>query len=317
MFAVLAQKGGGRLRQYVDKRFFREAHDADQVLLELSEEVQTILKSDALVETVVLKLNESLHARPIAILLEHNNKYVRAGTVDQAPGERVTLDGESPLIAFMRTRHQPLLVYFDDPASWIFAHSISAGEREVLKGLCSQLLLQLAFRNRLLGFVSLGPKQSDQAYSLSDLRLLSSVAGQIALALETSRLTEAVGAEIAGRERLERELEIARDVQQHLFPQSIPDYGKKIDLAGHCRPAQLVGGDYFDFIKITDDLIGIAIGDISGKGISAALLMASLQACLRSQAIIGCVRTIPDPLELLHRMSDHRPWRRSRYIGPL
>jgi sigma-B regulation protein RsbU (phosphoserine phosphatase) len=106
------------------------------------------------------------------------------------------------------------------------------------------------------------------------------------LAIENSQLTEAVAHEVAARERLNRELEIAREVQQKLFPQTLPSVAG-ICYAGKCRPAQSVGGDYFDFLEIPEGGLGIAIGDVSGKGIPAALLMASLQACLRGQVMDG------------------------------
>jgi sigma-B regulation protein RsbU (phosphoserine phosphatase) len=104
------------------------------------------------------------------------------------------------------------------------------------------------------------------------------------MALENSRLTEAVAHEVAQRERLNRELEIAREVQERLFPQTGPKIAG-LDYMGACRPASSVGGDYYDFVATSDSMLGIAIGDISGKGIPAALLMASLQASLRGLAI--------------------------------
>jgi len=132
--------------------------------------------------------------------------------------------------------------------------------------------------------LSLGPKRSEEPYSKADLRLLGSVATQAGLALENSRLAAEVAAEIAQRERMNRELEIAREVQERLFPQDLPQF-PGIDYAGACRPALGVGGDYYDFIQLSETEIGVAIGDVSGKGIPAALLMASLRASLRGQTI--------------------------------
>jgi sigma-B regulation protein RsbU (phosphoserine phosphatase) len=88
------------------------------------------------------------------------------------------------------------------------------------------------------------------------------------------------------RQRLENELTIAREVQSQLFPQSIPSL-PGIELAAICRAARVVSGDYYDFIRLGSNQVGIAVADISGKGISAALLMASLQAALRSQMLLG------------------------------
>ena len=120
------------------------------------------------------------------------------------------------------------------------------------------------------------------------------------------KLIPTLAEEALSRVKLEREIEIAREVQERLFPQTIPNVAG-VDMAGHCKPAQVVGGDYYDFISIRNvasaagedlssasgttahrcDRLGIAIGDISGKGVSAALLMASLQASLRGQTLGG------------------------------
>jgi sigma-B regulation protein RsbU (phosphoserine phosphatase) len=111
-------------------------------------------------------------------------------------------------------------------------------------------------------------------------------AEQTALAQEVARLTTAIGREMAQRERLNRELEIAQEVQAHLFPQRLPAVAG-LDYCGHCRPAREVGGDYYDFLELPEGRLGIAIGDVSGKGIGAALMMASLEASLRAQASVG------------------------------
>jgi phosphoserine phosphatase RsbU/P len=135
----------------------------------------------------------------------------------------------------------------------------------------------------LLGFISLGPKRSDEPYSGTDVRLLKSVAAQTGLALENARLMSAIAEEVAQRERLNREVEIAREVQERLFPQKQPPIAG-LEYAGTCRPALGVGGDYYDFLALPGGQLGIAVGDVSGKGIAAALMMASLQASLRGEA---------------------------------
>ena len=112
------------------------------------------------------------------------------------------------------------------------------------------------------------------------------MAAQTGLALENSRLSEAIAAEVAQREMLHREIEIAREVQQRLFPQTMPEI-PALEYAGHCRPARGVGGDYYDFLALSSGRLGLAIADVSGKGIPAALLMASLQASVRGQSQSG------------------------------
>src|SRR6202047_1393075 len=122
-------------------------------------------------------------------------------------------------------------------------------------------------------------------------------AAQPALAQEVARLTTAIGREMAQRERLNRELEIAREVQEHLFPQRLPPV-PGLDYCGRCRPAREVGGDYYDFLELAEGRLGIAIGDVSGKGIGAALMMASLEASLRA-----LVSLTPNLADLMNRVN--------------
>ena len=84
------------------------------------------------------------------------------------------------------------------------------------------------------------------------------------------------------KERLESELEIAREVQNQLFPKDVP-YVKTLELKGVCHPARMVSGDYYDFMPLPNDGLAFAIGDVAGKGISAALLMATIQSTMRMQ----------------------------------
>jgi sigma-B regulation protein RsbU (phosphoserine phosphatase) len=86
------------------------------------------------------------------------------------------------------------------------------------------------------------------------------------------------------RQKLENELSIAHEVQQQLFPRSVPNL-QGIEIEAICRPARVVSGDYYDFIRISPTRLAIAVADISGKGISAALLMANVQAALRSDVL--------------------------------
>ncbi len=84
------------------------------------------------------------------------------------------------------------------------------------------------------------------------------------------------------KERLESELEIAREVQNQLFPKDVP-FTKTLELKGVCNPARMVSGDYYDFMSLSEYSLAFAIGDVAGKGISAALLMAAIQSTMRTQ----------------------------------
>jgi phosphoserine phosphatase RsbU/P len=114
---------------------------------------------------------------------------------------------------------------------------------------------------------------------------------EITHALEAQRRAAASKLEL--ERRAAQELEIANEVQCRFFPQLRPPIAA-LDYSGHCFPARAVGGDYYDFLDLGPDRFGLVIGDVSGKGIAAALLMANLQANLRSQCSIGhdCLENI-------------------------
>jgi phosphoserine phosphatase RsbU/P len=108
----------------------------------------------------------------------------------------------------------------------------------------------------------------------------------------TSKIRELIG-EVKKKEKLEAELEIARQVQSRLFPRTIPEL-ITLQMAGTCIPGRFISGDYYDFVRLDDRYTAIALGDVSGKGVSAALLMASIQASLHAQ--LGFARGAHAPI---------------------
>ncbi len=275
---------GDRLRTWVDRRFFRESYNAEYLLTELSEQVRSIVETKSLLETVAARISETLHVPQVAVLLSGSGFYRPAFAMGYASLPTVAFPSKTGTAMVLKSQKEPARVFLSDRESWLYREEgIGDEERGKLAALQSELLLPLAVRDKLLGFISLGPKRSEEPYTGSDVRLLKSVAAQTGLALENANLLQTIADEVAQRERLNRELEIAREVQERLFPQTLPIVAG-LDYAGHCRPALGVGGDYYDFLALPKGNLGIAIGDVSGKGIAAALMMASLQASLRSEA---------------------------------
>ncbi len=266
VLALRISEFGERLRRWVDRKFFRESYNAEQILSDLGEQVRGILERDALLETVARKLSESLHVERVVMMLRDGNVFKPALALGGGAAVDMAVPADAPAIARLRQSRHAVAVSEDGPLP-----------------LNTQLILPLASRKELLGFIGLGPKKSEEPYSPSDTSLLQTVAAQTGLALENASLSEAIAHEVAQRELLSREIEIAREVQQRLFPQNLPEV-PALEYAGHCRPALGVGGDYYDFLALSSGRLGLAIGDVSGKGIPAALLMASLQASVRGQS---------------------------------
>jgi len=190
----------------------------------------------------------------------------------------------SSAIRALAIDRSPKRVYREHPDPWLVL--AAPAEVAVLELLQADLLLPLQGRVSLIGVMVLGPKLSEEPYSRSDRQLLSSVALQAGLAIENNALVHRLAEESAGRQRINREIEIAREVQERLLPQIYPIVAG-IEFAGYSRTAQEVGGDYYDFIALENGRLGIAIGDVSGKGISAALLMASIRSALHGLTFAG------------------------------
>jgi phosphoserine phosphatase RsbU/P len=279
-----------RLQQKIDQRFFREAYSTEQLLSELSDEARNFTEVTPLLETITRRLGETLHIERIAVFLRNGETFklqLATGT-PMAPGaaQFFSLPAASTTITNLSRVKAPANVYRDDPSSWLV--DATDAERTALADLSTELLVPLPGRSSLAGVIALGPKRSEEPYTKTDRQLLQTIASQTGLALENAELLENLTTEVAQRERISREIEIAREVQERLFPQTYPRV-PGVDLAGFCRPAQVVGGDYYDFFLLPSNStnqanLALALGDISGKGISAALLMASLRASLRSIA---------------------------------
>jgi sigma-B regulation protein RsbU (phosphoserine phosphatase) len=282
LFLALRFGVGKRIEQWLDKQFFREAYNAEVVLNELSDEVRRFTETKPLLETVARCICDTLHIRQIALLLRRGDSFYVEQAVGVSADGALTLPAQASSIRYLLNSNEPARLYRNDPDAWYLM--AGTAERRALDLLNAELLVPLPGRNRLMGVMALGPKRSEAAWSRTDLQVLQTVARQTGLALEVSELAHSLAAEAAQRERVDREMEIAREVQERLFPQEMPDIAGA-SLAGACRAALGVGGDYYDVFSLEDDRLGLAIGDVSGKGISAALLMASLRASLRGVSL--------------------------------
>ena len=155
----------------------------------------------------------------------------------------------------------------------------------------SLLSVPMTLKGRMIGLITVFNKRTGENYNADDQRLLSIIASQSAQIIENARLSE----EEQELVRMQHEMRMAMEIQTKLLPKTSPVLAG-YDIAGLSIPARVVGGDYFDFITIDKNRLAICLGDVSGKGLPAALLMANLQATIRSQVIMD-----PTPGACLHR----------------
>jgi serine phosphatase RsbU (regulator of sigma subunit)/anti-sigma regulatory factor (Ser/Thr protein kinase) len=196
-----------------------------------------------------------------------------------APPERV----EAPPIEI--APNDPLVAYFSGAtgAVDIGALQLDSPALEGLREAGIKLVVPLVSQGELIGLLNLGPRRSEQEYSADDRKLLNDLAGHAAPAVRVAQLVREQEAEVRQRERIEQELRVAQLIQQQFLPQELPDL-PGWQVGAYYGPAREVGGDFYDFIKLPDNQIGIVVGDVTDKGVPAALVMATTHSILRAEA---------------------------------
>jgi serine phosphatase RsbU (regulator of sigma subunit)/anti-sigma regulatory factor (Ser/Thr protein kinase) len=160
------------------------------------------------------------------------------------------------------------------------------------------LVIPLVSQGDLIGLINLGPRLSDQEYTGDDRRMLNNLAVQAAPAVRVAQLVRQQRYEALARERVEQELRVARLIQETLLPKALPrldEYG----IAAFWQPARAVGGDFYDFINYPDGRLAVVIGDVTDKGVPAAMVMASTRTLLRAAA-----ERLQEPGAVLARAND-------------
>ena len=206
--------------------------------------------------------------------------------------------------------NDPLVAYFSSQPGVVELEKLNL-DSPALRELNKQgvkLVIPLVNQGELLGLMNLTNRLSDQDYSSDDRGLLNNLATQTAPAIRVAQLVRQQQLETQARERLEQELRIARLVQQTLLPQELPAL-EGWHIAAHYRPARSVGGDFYDFLQYDDGRLGLVIGDVTDKGVPAALVMASTRATLRGVAIDYAAAqnrtaSVVDPGQVLERAND-------------
>jgi serine phosphatase RsbU (regulator of sigma subunit)/anti-sigma regulatory factor (Ser/Thr protein kinase) len=197
--------------------------------------------------------------------------------------------------------NDPLLVYFQsaNEAVDIDALELDSPALRELKAAGVKLAVPLVSQGELIGVLNLGPRLSEQDYSSDDRKLLDNLAAQAAPALRVAQLVREQEAEAATRQRFEQELEVARLIQQNFLPKELPDL-PGWQIAACYRPAREVGGDFYDVIPLPDGRVGFVVGDVTDKGVPAALVMSATRSVLRASA-----QRLIEPGEVLERVNEH------------
>ena len=258
-----------RGQRVLDAKYHRGGYDYRRVAQAIGEVTSTRLDLQGLCGGVLDALGEAMPLKRAGILLWHNGRT-------HCPG---TAHGFTPEAwrAFCGRWADDLLAVMKDARSEISAAYAPPRIGDALREADFEYAYPLRAKDALVGVLVVGEKQSEAAFQNADFEFLGAVASQVAGSVENAFLYE----DLAGQERLKHELEIARQIQMQSLPQFTPRVDG-LDVAGVSIPAFEVGGDYFDYLNGQPDRLTVMVGDVSGKGTSAALYMSKLQGILRS-----------------------------------
>jgi phosphoserine phosphatase RsbU/P len=294
------------LAPVIDRRFFRESYDAQQILTELAQSVRSTTNVGQLLKLIAGRIQKALHSESVTIFLRDGDSQTLTSAVSlngagagepTAAGSRShKLPADSPVVRQLAASAQALRLDGDGPES-------AGGEAAALGELKPDLLLPLAVKDELLGVIALGPRAGDLPYSRDDERMLMSVAAQTAFAVANTRLIERAMEQERRRQELEaeneqraKELEEARQLQLSMLPKRVPQL-PGLEIAAYMKTASEVGGDYYDFHLGADGTLTIAVGDATGHGLKAGTVVTAMKSLFRTYA------DEPDAAEVLRLSS--------------
>ncbi|MCB2211868.1 PP2C family protein-serine/threonine phosphatase [bacterium] len=258
-----------KLTEIIERQFYPARYQLNAMLEDLTERLSSFPDRAMLWKQISSRLRHAVGVeRVLPVIRTQDNRF----TVFQGEISPFTMNDD--LIKRLEGDRRPILL---DEAMASMRIPFTDGQIRWISQNQVNLLLPMFVRGRLVGFVALGRSTRGQDYTPEIVQSLHSMMQQVALSADNLRLLE----DNLEKKRLEEELKLARSIQEGFLPQNIPDT-PGLDIGARSRFSLEVAGDYFDVIALPDNRTVIALGDVSGKGAGAALIMANLQASLRA-----------------------------------
>jgi sigma-B regulation protein RsbU (phosphoserine phosphatase) len=281
LMAVVFSPARNRIQAAVDKAFYRRKYRYREALREFSHALATVIDLDILLEMLVSRISKTVHIEKVAVLLRDgsSSKYNAKASVGISEHRKQMsfLKDSDAVVKWLEEKGETLQIERMRTESGFPA----LDEDEILRlaALGASILVPLVVKGNLNGVLVLSEKLSGDLYTAEDRDLLGALADQAAVAIESARLH----CEALEKQKLEEELAVARRIQANMLPAEAPEL-EGWEIAGKNIQCKEVGGDYFDYFRTGEHSVAVAVGDASGKGVPAALLMASIQSHLRVQA---------------------------------
>lgn len=284
------------IQRVVDRLFYRGEYVFKQEVYDFNRQLSRRLSKDEIYACFFDRCESLLRPSYVAVYAGASG---RAFDLDRATGGAPEVlppvfSMDCFLGRYFSRYKTPLMVEFLD-ASWE-RPNLDLESRNVLSIPSLAVCVPLLAPDRFVGVVLLGGKLSGAAYRRADAELLETFADQLALVLQNAELLQSS----LEKERLKGEVMLAREIQLSLLPDTAPARDS-IEMRGQMESSFEVGGDYFDYFAVDDDHTGVAIGDVSGKGVPAAMLMSSIQAVFKNLAL----KSRLSPAEVIAELSNH------------
>ena len=267
-----------RIQSLVDKIFFRKEYNYGEVIDKISGAISSLLDLGQILKSLMKTLMQDIFLTTSSVMLLSPDgdtfKVYMADGEAKDELESVIIEKNSPLIQIFEDTKKELTKFdfIEDPK---FADHSQAC-LPLFEKLKASLMIPLIFQDNLIGLLSLGDKKSGKYYNREDIELFSALAKQSAVAIENARLFE----ENLEKQRMEEELNIARDLQVSMLPAESPEI-EGLEIAAYSLSAREVGGDFYDFIDMGEEKVGMLIGDVTGKSVSGALVMSASRSVFR------------------------------------
>lgn len=275
LFAFVFQSTKDKFQDVITKYFYPEQFAYQKVLVKFSNEISTIVGLDNILDTVQETFVDALKVEKFGIALRNIKS-----------NEFKLIRGDGFLNKSLNFLNEDDIISTKVKEKLDFKHPISFDQLDFpLVFPCANkdleeegiyTIIPLVIKQKVIGLLLFGLKHSGAQFAGKDIELLIASANQTAIALENARLYE----EEAIKIKFDRELDVARKIQEGLLPVEVPKI-KNLDISGIMIPAMQIGGDYYDLIKISDHQMFVVVGDVSGKGLSASFYMSKLQTMIQ------------------------------------
>jgi serine phosphatase RsbU (regulator of sigma subunit)/preprotein translocase subunit SecE len=270
-----------RIQLLVDKIFFRKEYDFGEIVNRIGDTITSSLDLGHILKQIMKTFTDDMFIDTSSVMLLNPARtgyqvYLADGEKKEVV-EQIVLDRNKPLSQVIVKEKKELTKYdvLEDPKYKVISEDCS----KEFENLRASLVVPLVFQNEVTGLFSLGEKKSGKFYNREDINFLRTLARQGAVALENARLFQ----ENIEKSRMEEELKIAHNLQTSMLPDRAPII-EGFSIVARSIPAREVGGDFYDFIEITEKgvkRLGIVVGDVSGKAVSGALVMAASRSIFR------------------------------------